>query len=365
MPRFLQISNFYPDYLADFYRQRPVLAVASYETQMNALLQDNFSGAHTFNRPLMAHGFETMLVLANNPHVQRAWLKERNIPIDEGAVCLQATLLQIESFNPDIFYTTDVVTFQTEFFRALKRRPTLVAGWRGFPLPPGTDLSSYDLILSSFDRIFKDAKAHGAHDVTRFHPGFPDDCAVARAPRQIEYDVVFSGSVTREHLKRIELINLLAEASRDPLSSFKFGVFVARDQMLSPLVQSMNRGARWSQDMLRTLRNARIAINIDVDSFDAQPPNVRLMEATGAGAFLLTSHHPELANFFEPGAEIETFRTPQELISKISYYLAFPDRADEIARCGQERCMKDNAISGRAAWLAVILKSALARKQAA
>ncbi len=365
MPRFLQISNFYPDYLGDFYAARPHLATAPYDVQMNAILDDNFAGAHTFTRALQPHGFETLFVLANNPHMQRAWLKEKGIQIDESAVCLQATLAQIAMFDPDIFYTTDVITFHAGFFRAVKKRPPLIVGWRGFPITAGTDLSFYDLILSSFDRMFTEAKQHGAHQVERFHPGFPEDWAVAHEPRKIEYDVVFSGSVTREHLRRIELLNVIADMSRDPLQGFKFGVFIARDQMLSPLVQSLNQGARWSQDMLRVMRNARITINIDVDSFAGQPPNMRLIEATGAGAFLLTSHHPELAHFFEPGAEIDTFRTPQELLSKIGYYLTFPERADEIALAGQARCMEDHSVSKRAAWLADILKSALARKQAA
>ncbi|MCC6913716.1 MAG: glycosyltransferase [Rhodospirillaceae bacterium] len=364
MPRFLHISNYYPDYLGAFYQSRPQLALAPYDVQMDAILGDHFSSSHVFTRQLRPHGFETLFVLGNNPYTQLAWLREQNIPVVDNAVCMQAMLLQLKEFNPDIFYTTDVVTLHEGFFRMVDRRPPLVAGWRGFPIARGVDLSCYDLILSSFDRMFTDAKAHGAKHVERFHPGFPDDCAAVHEPRRIDYDVVFSGSVTQEHLHRIQLLNMVAEASTDPLGPFSMGFFVPRDKMLSPLVQSLNKGARWGVEMLRTLRNARIVINIDVDSFGAQPPNVRLMEATGAGAFLLTSYHPELEKFFEPGVEIETFRSPLELLSKIKFYLSFPERADEIARRGQERCLKDHAASGRAAWLAQILNDALSRKRA-
>jgi len=362
VPRFLHISNFYPDYLAEFYRARPLLSTAPYDIQINALLDDHFSSSHVFTRPLKAHGFETLLVLANNPHTQRAWLKENGIPVDESRVCLQAALAQIERFKPEIFYTTDVETFDARFFRAVQTRPPLVAGWRGFPLKAHVDLSCYDMVLSSFDRMFNDAKAHGAQHVERFHPAYPDDCPVGREPRSIAYDVVFSGSVTHEHVMRIKILNLLAELSLDPISSFKLGVFIHRGSLLSPLVQSMNKGAVFGVEMLRTIRNARICVNIDVDSFGAQPPNVRLMEATGAGAFLLTSHHNELPKFFEPGEEIDTFRTPQELVSKISYYLSFPERADAIAKAGQERCLREDSVSVRVPWFAQIMNDALARK---
>lgn len=360
MPRFLQVNTFYPDYLRDFYAARPHLQTASYDAQMDALLDDEFSGTHIFTRPLKAHGFETLNVIANNPFTQGAWLREHGYAVGDKVDVAQATLRQIHDFAPDVFYTNDVVTFHAGFFRAVEKRPPVVAGWRGFPLPATSDLSAYDLILTSFDRMFDEAKAHGARHVERFHPGFTDESLVLREPREINFDVVISGSVTPQHLKRVQIVNMIAEMSREP-PGFAFGLFTARAQALSTLAQQMNRGARWGLEMLRTIRNARILVNIDVDAFDGQPPNMRLIEATGSGAFLLTTHHPELAKFFEPGEEIETFRTPQELASKISYYVAMPERADEIARRGQARCLRDHSRSSRAAWLADILRGALAR----
>lgn len=360
MPRFLQINTFYPDYLIDFYAARPHLQTASYAAQMDALLDDEFSGTHMFTRPLRAHGFETLNVIANSPFAQRAWLKENGYPVGEKIDLAWTTLRQIHDFAPDVFYTNDVVTFHSGFFRAVEKRPPVVAGWRGFPMPANTDLSAYDLILTSFDRMFDEAKARGARFVERFHPGFPDESAVLREPRTIAWDVVVSGSVTTQHQKRVQLINMIAEMSHAQ-PGFTFGLHTPRPQPLSPLAQQMNQGAVWGVQMLRTLRNARILVNIDVDAFEGQPPNMRLIEATGSGAFLITSHHPELAKFFEPGEEIETFRTPQELAAKIQYYLMSPERADEIARRGQQRCLKDHARSARAGWFADILRDALAR----
>lgn len=360
MPRFLQVNTFYPDYLMDFYAARPHLQNATYDQQIDALLDDEFSGTHIFTRPLRTHGFETLNVIANNPFAQRAWLKEHGYQAGEKIDLARTTLLQIRDFAPDVFYTNDVVTFHAGFFRAVETRPPVVAGWRGFPLPANTDLSAYDLILTSFDRMMDEVKAHGARTVERFHPGFPDDSPILREPRKIDWDVVISGSVTPQHLKRIQIIDMIAEMSRAQ-QGFTFGLFTARPQPLSPLAQKMNHGARWGVQMLRAIRNARILVNIDVDAFESQPPNMRLIEATGSGAFLITSHHPELARFFEPGEEIETFRTSQELASKIQYYLTSPERADEIAARGQQRCLKDHARSARASWLADILRAALAR----
>jgi len=361
VPRFLQVNTFYADYLVDFYAARPRLQSASYDEQMNALLDDEFSGTHIWTRALRSHGFETLNVVANNPHTQRAWLRENGYQAGEKVDVAFAALRQIHDFAPDVVYTNDVVTFHAGFFRAVEKRPPVIAGWRGFPLPANCDLSAYDVILTSFDRMFAEAKSHGARHVERFHPGFPESSAVLREPRRMDYDVVISGSVTPQHLKRIQLIDMIAGMSREA-PGFSFGLFTARADALSPLARQMNKGARWGVEMLRTIRNARILVNIDVDAFDGQPPNMRLIEATGAGAFLLTTDHPELPAFFEPGEEIETFRTPQELASKINFYLMMPDRADEIARRGQERCLREHSHAVRAGWFADIMRKALERR---
>ena len=82
-----------------------------------------------------------------------------------------------------------------------------------------------------------------------------------------------------------------------------------------------------------------------VDGFDVQPPNMRVIEATGAGAFLLTNAHPELRNFFEPGKELETFANGDELIAKIRHYLAHEPERQAIARQGRARCLKERSIA--------------------
>jgi len=98
----------------------------------------------------------------------------------------------------------------------------------------------------------------------------------------------------------------------------------------------------------------------NVDAFDNQPPNMRLIEATGAGSFLLTPDHSELPSFFSPTEEIETFRTPAELMAKIRYFLSDEEAREAIALRGQQRCLKDHALSARALWLKDILIEELA-----
>ena len=181
-------------------------------------------------------------------------------------------------------------------------------------------------------------------------------------PREIKWDVVFSGTITHQHRRRISILEMVAQLSTESNGEFSFGLFMPDVNALTPPVQQLNQGARWGDEMLRVLRNARIVINIDVDAFDSQPPNMRLIEATGAGAFLMTPYHPELKNFFEPGLEVETFRTENELASKLLYFLDNPDRCDEIARNGQKRCLTEHGLGKRTAWFKDIMQKTLEAK---
>lgn len=361
--RFLQVNTFYPRYLEDFYASQPRLFDAEYDAQIDALLDDGFASSHIFTRVLKDLGFETMQVIANNAVAQGAWARGQGHVLSSPVDCAKVTQQQIEFFDPDILYFTDIVVFDSRFIRSLSKKPDLVSGWRGFPSPPGTDWSEFDLILTSFDRIVDEAESLGASSSVRFHPGFPETCPVLNEERKIEWDVVFSGTVTHQHTRRIAILDMITQLSRESSAGFSFGLFMPDVSALPPHVQQLNQGARWADDMLRTLRNARIVINVDVDAFGNQPPNMRLIEATGAGAFLITPYHPELKNFFEPGLEVETFRTENELVSKLLYYVSNPDQCAEIARNGQLRCLRDHGLKGRAAWFKDIMIGALEGKR--
>ncbi len=86
----------------------------------------------------------------------------------------------------------------------------------------------------------------------------------------------------------------------------------------------------------RRIESTPICVNF-VNGDNDTGLNLRHFEITAAGGFLLSYHHPELADFFEVGQECESFRNERELLDKIGYYLEHPDRRFAIARAGQRR----------------------------
>ena len=67
----------------------------------------------------------------------------------------------------------------------------------------------------------------------------------------------------------------------------------------------------------------------------------RIMDIMGAGGFVLTNYCEETAELYEEDKEIVMFRTPEELIQKVDYYLEHEEEREQIARAGHEKAMND------------------------
>ena len=69
----------------------------------------------------------------------------------------------------------------------------------------------------------------------------------------------------------------------------------------------------------------------------------RDFEITGVGGGVyLTSFNPDLAQHFVVGEEILCYRTREEMVELIRYYLGRPDKARAISRRGRERCLAEH-----------------------
>jgi spore maturation protein CgeB len=94
----------------------------------------------------------------------------------------------------------------------------------------------------------------------------------------------------------------------------------------------------------------RSAINLGFNRMSGDDPDVpginqvklRDFEVPLAGGFYLVEEAPDYAELFVPGKEVETWRTPAELVDKIRYYLSHEDERRAIAEAGRRRAMTDH-----------------------
>ncbi|MCF8506728.1 MAG: glycosyltransferase [Caulobacter sp.] len=357
-PRLLQVVNYYPAAIEDVYRRRPDLAGAPFARQIEALLDCGFNAAHNVAPALTRHGWETHFVVANAAAAQAAWLAEKGLPQQDSAGIL---LRQIEVLRPDVVYVGDTIALDGRFLRQAQYRPHLTVGWRASVIPQGVDWAGYDLMLSSHAGCREQALKLGAGASEPFWPGLPARLARAVEDEPKLFDVVFAGQVGSLHKRRLACLDHLVRSPAVREGRISVALYLAGGpipEILAPYV----RPSVWGMDLYRALRRGRISLNVHIDMYGGEAQNMRIFETLTAGGFLLTDHASNLAAMFEPGRELDSFESPEEMMEKIAYWLARPEERAEVARRGQQRCLAEHSMELRAAQFDAIMRRHLVRR---
>ena len=109
------------------------------------------------------------------------------------------------------------------------------------------------------------------------------------------------------------------------------------------------RGEVWGADMYQALRRSKITLNSHIDMAGREAGNMRLFEATGVGAFLLTDFKDNLHTLFAPEHEVAAWRSVDECLAAIDRYLADEGARSAIAKAGQARTMAQHTYRHRVA----------------
>ena len=345
--KFFQVHGFYEQYLVQFYKDHPQLASSSYQIQIQELLKDGFSAAHLFAPYMQNLGYDSDIVFYDCQHAQIQWLRE-NYPnwIVTDNWKDEIVIRQIIAASPDVLYLPGLRQFDSSFVRRLPNRPSLVIGWYGIEIDNNTDLSEFDCIFSNSSKILAQAKNAGARNAVWFFPGMPEWIADAVSSAPKNHDVSFTGSWGAVHKNRNRLLSWIAE-ELPRVKSCSIAYYLLPSVPLSSPVLPFCHLPLWGMSMYRSLKESRIVFNADIDGSAGETGNMRLFEATAVGSFVLTEHQDNIDQYFMPGIEIETYRNEYELIDKICYYLDHPEKREEIAKRGQERCLRDYSMNMR------------------
>jgi spore maturation protein CgeB len=82
---------------------------------------------------------------------------------------------------------------------------------------------------------------------------------------------------------------------------------------------------------------------------------MRLFEATGTGAMLLTDRKKNLSELFEIGKAVVAYSSKEEAAMLVRHYLDHPEEAEQIARAEQARTLRDHTFAQRMQELVPIL----------
>ncbi|MGG4553063.1 CgeB family protein [Paenibacillus humicus] len=88
-------------------------------------------------------------------------------------------------------------------------------------------------------------------------------------------------------------------------------------------------------------------VNNNSVGLTAASPNPRTFEISACGTLQLADVRDDLASFYVPGQEIETFSNPSELYDKVNFYLDHETERREIALRALERTYREHTYSHR------------------
>lgn len=396
--RFLVVDTDYPEFLQWFYGQHPGLSSRSYEEQLHERVESLFGIAGFYSNNLSKLGHEAWDVYANNEFLQLAWAQKHTLRIRPEArlrgwlarerlwanriarsapsvltrrlelgrartwadrivrerrskrVLEDILAAQVRESAPDVLLNQAMDGISPRLLRKLRPHVSLLVGQIAAPLPRSADLHCYDLILSSLPNLVHHFRMHGIPSelirlafepmiLTRLGGGAP------RIP------VSFVGSLSRNHPKRIRWLEQLCER----IDVQVWGPGIDGLPTSSP-IRSHYQGVAWGLDMYRILRTSKVTLNRHIDMAGSYANNLRLFEATGVGALLVTDWKENLPELFEPNQEVVAYRDPEECASLIQHYLENDNEREAIARAGQQRTMREHTYETRTRELVEIVE---------
>ena len=101
-------------------------------------------------------------------------------------------------------------------------------------------------------------------------------------------------------------------------------------------------------EMIAIFSGSKINLNLsNASTMDVDQIKGRDFEVPGCAGFLLTKGSVELRDYYDPGQEVESYESVDELIDKIRHYLAADSEREQIARRGYKRTLRDHTMETR------------------
>ncbi len=103
----------------------------------------------------------------------------------------------------------------------------------------------------------------------------------------------------------------------------------------------------FAREYLLVLARSRLVFNQHIDVAGEYAANLRLYEATGLGACLVTDWKKNLGELFELDREVVAYRSADECLERATWLLDHHDEARKIGEAGQRRTLRDYTVRRR------------------
>jgi len=353
-PRCVFLNTYYPAFLENHYSQNPSLLQKSYAEQKASLQSQSFGDSDFYSEGLKAAGCHAEDLILNCNPLLTAWARENNFNGQAWEIIIE----QIKRLEADVLYIQDMHMMTREMMMALRQHTKIIAGQNASPMGQ-IPIDCYDLLFSSYPFFVKRFREHGIPTYLQplaFDPRVLNNIKKTNfAEKPIQCS--FIGGLSQHHTDRYGWLEY--QVKETPLEFWGYG---AESLPADSLIKQRHRGEAWGNEMFARLAASKITLNkqakitFGADTVDSYATNMRLYEATGCGALLITEHKENLSELFEIGKEIVAFRSNDECAALIRYYLSNPNEAEAIAVAGQKRTLRDHTYQKRMQQTAEVLE---------
>jgi ubiquinone/menaquinone biosynthesis C-methylase UbiE len=343
------LNTFYEGFMQALYRRQPHLAQAGYAVQHQAVQQALFGDSDFYSQGIAAAGWNADDLIVNVEPLQRAWGVENGF----GGSGLAIAQAQLDKIRPDVLYIQDMHLIGAEFLAAVRPLVKLIVGQIASPFGSHIPITQYDIVITSFPHYVERFRQMG---VTAYYQPLAFEPRVLGSVRSLPFaarpiDCSFVGGISGLHTVGTRLLESLVTTT--PLRIWGYG---AESLPEESALRQRHQGEVWGSDMFAVLASSRITVNRHVDVAENYANNMRLFEATGCGALLITDYKDNLHELFEIGTEVVAYRSAGECAELINYYLAHPAEAEAIAQAGQRRTLREHSYAQRMAKTAELLE---------
>ncbi len=361
------LDTYYGAFLSDFYKKRPSSYLESAAEHKRSLFGAAFGCSNFYSKSLKELGHEAEEFIINDEPLQLHWATEHGVSVPWQYPLLkrlprvrripqkiwQETVLlaQLDAFQPSIIYCQKINALSPQYLTKIKKRyGCMLVGQIASQLPDRSAFEPYDLLISALHQTVHLFQSWGK--TSEYLPLAFEPTVLQQIPNlDSSFDVTHVGGYGPIHDERNQILERVAQKIK--LDCWGYGIGnIAKN---SPLLQNYH-GTSWGMDMYAVLQNSKITLTKHITSVAGdEAANQTLYEATGTGCLLITDNQKTLPSLFQPGKEVETYDTIDELIEKIYYYLNNEQARTAIASAGQARTLRDHTYFTRMQQLSSIL----------
>ena len=360
-PRVLIVDTCYPGFLRSVGYTRQARSHERHDDLREAFMTFRFGTSDAYSHNLRSLGWDAQEIIANSPLLQSAWAHEHDVSLSRRLATVPHSALsrvpglrsvsrllpslhrvleaQVEATRPDVIYFQDLNFAPPQLLERCRRYTKMVVGQIASPLPPAPVLRSYDLIFSSLPNQVEQIRSLGVPSEF-LAIGFDERVLDEIIVDQRDLPLTFVGGVSRHHSATLPLLSKLSESPSD-LQIFGYG----GDQLPTNL-QALHQGESWGADMYRVLLRSQITLNRHIDIAQGNANNMRLFEATGCGALLLTDKARNLREYFSDD-EVLSYSSPTDARDLVKWAQHQPELAREMADRAQRRTLTEHSYLSR------------------